>query len=261
MGGTTGTRSLAAYLRSFREPGGYLNFASYGPPSTVVVQAIARLAERASFGHPSGDLHAEDERAVAAVARVSGFSSSAVALTTSTSLGLLQVAFGLPRGEVLVSEAEFPANLYAWWRSEEAGLTRVRALPPLADDPLAPVTPERIAAAVGPDTVAVAISAVDSAPAPGPTSPASGRRSGTGCSSSTASRGSASSTSTGPRPTFSSQAVRSGCGRDGARDSSRCRLGRSIASVPSSAAGPGSRMPAGTTAARTARSREHGVSR
>lgn len=161
MGGTTGTRSLAAYLRSFREPGGYLNFASYGPPSTVVVQAIARLAERASFGHPSGDLHAEDERAVAAVARVSGFSSPAVALTTSTSLGLMQVAFGLPRGEVLVSEAEFPANLYAWWRSEEAGLTRVRALPPLADDPLAPVTPERIAAAVGPDTVAVAISAVD----------------------------------------------------------------------------------------------------
>lgn len=153
--------SLETYLRSFREPRGYLNFASYGPPSTAVVETIGRLAEQASFGHPSSDLHAEDRRAVAAVARVSGFAASGVALTTSTSLGLLQVAFGLPRGEVLVSEAEFPANLYAWWSSEEAGLTRVRALPPVADDPLAPVTPERVAVAVGPDTVAVAVSAVD----------------------------------------------------------------------------------------------------
>jgi selenocysteine lyase/cysteine desulfurase len=84
-----------------------------------------------------------------------------VALASSTSLGLMQVAFGLPRGDVLVSSAEFPSNLYAWWISEEAGLTTVRTLPPVAGQPLAPVTPERVATAVGPNTVAVAVSAVD----------------------------------------------------------------------------------------------------
>ncbi|QLD11944.1 aminotransferase class V-fold PLP-dependent enzyme [Microbacterium oleivorans] len=150
-----------AYLASFREPPGYLNFASYGPPSDAVVETIVDLARDASLGRSAAHLHAQDRRALDAVARLTGFSPEAVTLTTSTSLGLLQVAFGLPRGDVLVSEAEFPANLYAWWRSEEAGLTRVRSMPPVAGDALAPVTPERVAAAVGADTVAVAVSAVD----------------------------------------------------------------------------------------------------
>lgn len=153
--------SRDAYLSSFREPVGYLNFASYGPPSAAVVDTVADLTRRACLGEPSALLHAEDERALSAAARLSGFAPDAVTLTSSTSLGLLQVAFGLPRGEVLVSEAEFPSNLYAWWRSEEAGLTTVRTLPPRPDDPLAPVTPERVAAAVAPGTVAVAVSAVD----------------------------------------------------------------------------------------------------
>jgi len=78
-----------------------------------------------------------------------------VALASSTSLGLMQVAVGLPRGEVLVSSAEFLSNLYTWWRAEEAELTTVRTLPPIAGRPLAPVTSERVAAAVGPNTVAV----------------------------------------------------------------------------------------------------------
>jgi len=155
------TAALDAYLASFAEPVGYLNFGSYGPPSRDVVETIGRLASAASAGVPSSGLHAEDARALAAVARLSGFDRSGVALTSSTSLGLMQIAFGLPRGEVVVSSAEFPSNLYAWWRSEEAGLTRVRPLPPVAGQPLAAVTPERVAAAVGPDTVAVAVSAVD----------------------------------------------------------------------------------------------------
>nr|WP_289846030.1 aminotransferase class V-fold PLP-dependent enzyme [Curtobacterium sp. WW7] len=106
-------------------------------------------------------LHAEDQRALAAVGRLTGFDADGLTLTSSTSLGLMQVAFGLPRGEVLVSAAEFPSNLYAWWRSEEAGLTRVRPLPPVPVDPFAPITPERVAAALKPDTVAVSVSAVD----------------------------------------------------------------------------------------------------
>ncbi|MEH3088493.1 MAG: aminotransferase class V-fold PLP-dependent enzyme [Microbacterium arborescens] len=153
--------AIDAYLGSFQEAPGYLNFASYGPPSLDVVGTIGALAEDASLGRSAAQLHAQDRRAITAVSRLTGFHPDSVALTTSTSLGLLQVAFGLPRGEILVSEAEFPANLYAWWRSEEAGLTRVRALPLVAGEPLAPVTPERVAAAMRPETVAVAVSAVD----------------------------------------------------------------------------------------------------
>jgi selenocysteine lyase/cysteine desulfurase len=153
--------ALDTYLSSFAEPVGYLNFGSYGPPSRDVVETIGRLASAASAGVPSAGLHAEDERALAAVSRLAGFDRAGVALAGSTSLGLMKVAFGLPRGEVVVSEAEFPSNLYAWWRSEEAGLTTVRHLPPVPGQPLAPVTPERVADAVDPYTVAVAVSAVD----------------------------------------------------------------------------------------------------
>ncbi|MEV7874576.1 aminotransferase class V-fold PLP-dependent enzyme [Microbacterium sp. NPDC089188] len=149
------------YLAAFREPSGYLNFASYGPPSQAVVDTIGGLAQAAADGEASARLHAEDRRALAAVSRLSGFAPDAVTLTSSTSLGLFQIAFGLPPGEVLVSAAEFPSNLYAWWRSEEAGLTRVRTLPPVAGVPLAPVTAARVAEAVTADTVAVAVSAVD----------------------------------------------------------------------------------------------------
>ncbi|MGG7510715.1 aminotransferase class V-fold PLP-dependent enzyme [Plantibacter sp. YIM 135249] len=150
-----------AYLGSFSEPVGYLNFGSYGPPSKPVVETISRLAASAGEGVPSSGLHAEDERALAAVSRLTGFDRSAVALTSSTSMGLLQFAFGVPGGEVLVSAAEFPSNLYPWWRAEEAGILTVRTLPPAGGNALAPVTPERVADALTPDTVAVSVSAVD----------------------------------------------------------------------------------------------------
>ncbi|WP_423917994.1 aminotransferase class V-fold PLP-dependent enzyme [Frigoribacterium sp. 2-23] len=176
---TAGPAAGDEYLASFSEPVGYLNFGSYGPPSRPVVETITRLATQAGEGVPSSGLHAEDERALAAVARLTGFDRSAVALTSSTSLGLLQIAFGVPQGRVLVSTAEFPSNLYAWWRAEEAGRLTVQPLPAqgsgfggsglagpgLASEahPLDPVTPDRVAAALElfPDTVAVAVSAVD----------------------------------------------------------------------------------------------------
>ncbi|MEV7867718.1 aminotransferase class V-fold PLP-dependent enzyme [Streptomyces sp. NPDC088124] len=155
------TAELDDYLASFAEPTGYLNFGSYGPPSRAVVETIGRLTAEASAGVPSSGLHARDEHALAAVARLTGFDRGAVALTPSTSFGLLQIAFGLPRGAVLVSSAEFPSNLYAWWRARDAGLITVRTLPGVSGDGFAPVTPERVAASLTPDTVAVAVSAVD----------------------------------------------------------------------------------------------------
>lgn len=155
------TPALDRYLASFVEPVGYLNFGSYGPPSREVVETISRLASEASRGVPSARLHAEDQRALEAISRLTGVDRAGVTLTSSTSLGLMQIAFGLPRGEIIVASTEFPSNLYAWWRSEEAGLTKVRTLPAVDGQPLAPVTPERVADAVGPNTVAVAVSAVD----------------------------------------------------------------------------------------------------
>ena len=62
--------ALDTYLSSFAEPVGYLNFGSYGPPSRDVVETIGRLAAAASAGVPSSGLHAEDERALAAVSVV-----------------------------------------------------------------------------------------------------------------------------------------------------------------------------------------------
>ncbi|WP_156463341.1 hypothetical protein [Frigoribacterium sp. Leaf172] len=55
----------------------------------------------------------EDEQALAAVARLCGFDRGGVPLASSTYLGLMQVAFGLPRGEVLVSGAKFSSDLFA----------------------------------------------------------------------------------------------------------------------------------------------------
>lgn len=149
-----------AYLSSFSEGSGYLNFASYGPPSTAVVQAIHRLAADSSRGASSATLHQQDERALAAISRLSGFARQNVALTSSTSLGLMQIAFGLPPGAVLVSAQEFPANLYPWWRAEQAGVTTVRTLLP-SGDPLSSVTPDAVRSALAPEIVAVAVSAVD----------------------------------------------------------------------------------------------------
>ena len=245
--------ALDAYLASFAEPVGYLNFGSYGPPSRDVVETITRLATAASAGVPSSGLHAEDERALAAVARLSGLDESGVALASSTSLGLMQIAFGLPRGEVVVSSAEFPSNLYAWWRSEEAGLTTVRPLPVVPGQPLAPVTPERVADAVGPDTVAVAVSAVDFRT--GTVADLAGLREAVGDRLLVVDgiRASVCSTPTGPSPTPSSSVVRSGCGRGGVRGSWRCRRGLSRASVRFWVVGRVSRAPRGTTVCRTSR--------
>jgi hypothetical protein len=55
----------------------------------------------------------EDGQALAAVARLCGLGRGGVPLASSTYLGPMQVAFGLPRGEVLVSGAEFPTNFFA----------------------------------------------------------------------------------------------------------------------------------------------------
>ncbi|WP_382310080.1 aminotransferase class V-fold PLP-dependent enzyme [Herbiconiux sp. UC225_62] len=158
-GTATASAALVAYDAEFAEAPLYLNHASYGPPSRAVERTVHELVAAAVRGAPAGDLHAEDDRARAVIARLTGTAPERVALTTSTSQGLLQTAFGL-RGEVLVSLDEFPANVYPWRRAEEAGRLRLRALPSSGVEP-APVTPERVADALTPAVSALAVSAVD----------------------------------------------------------------------------------------------------
>ncbi|TIH39085.1 aminotransferase class V-fold PLP-dependent enzyme [Subtercola vilae] len=107
----------------------------------------------------SDRMHAEDLRARAAFARLSGFAFDAVSLIPHTSLGLFQVAFGIDRGTVLIGRSEFPANLYPWLRAAEIGLSRARLIGAVGQN----ITPSAIAEALAetPDVTAVTVSAVD----------------------------------------------------------------------------------------------------
>lgn len=151
--------ALASYQASFSEARGFLNFASYGPPSHAVRQRVTHLMELAADGGSGTNdtLYGENVRARESFARLSGFPVGNVGLTGSTSLGLFQVAFGLTGGSVLVSAGEFPANTYPWLRSRAAGRARVE----LVGGPGTRMTPDVVARSLTPDTVAVSVSAVD----------------------------------------------------------------------------------------------------
>ncbi|MBJ2121947.1 aminotransferase class V-fold PLP-dependent enzyme [Arthrobacter sp. MSA 4-2] len=150
---------LQEYAAAFRESGGYLNFASYGPPSRQVEETAADLLRTAAEGAvgTSEQLHLQDLRARQAFSRLSGFPVERVGLLPYTSLGLFQVAFGIGTGTVLVGAGEFPANLYPWLRANGLGLGAVHRLGAPGDR----VTVELVDQALTSDTVALAVSAVD----------------------------------------------------------------------------------------------------
>lgn len=148
----------ATYLAAFGEQPGYLNFASFGPPSQPVLETAAALMADAAEGAVgvSDRLHGEDVRARAAFSRLTGFAPENISLLPATSYGLFQLAFGL-QGKVLVSAGEFPANTYPWLRAQQAGLNEVAVM----GASLAFVTPELVAKELTADVTAVAVSAVD----------------------------------------------------------------------------------------------------
>lgn len=119
-----------AYLSQFSESPGYLDFARFGPPSAVVLDTTARLMDQVAAANWStvDSVMAQELRAKAAVARLSGSDTDHVVLLPNTSIGLFQAAFNAAPadGEVLVSGAEFPANTYPWERARSVGLARVR---------------------------------------------------------------------------------------------------------------------------------------
>src|SRR6185312_2850885 len=157
-GAGAGVRPISPrYLLQFSEQAGYLDFARFGPPSHAVLDATARLSEKATHAGPStvDELMREETRAKAAAARLCRSDIDHVVLQPHTSLGLMQAAFNAPGGTVLVSAAEFPANTYPWARAEQAGRLVVRRLP------AGYVTADRVAEALTDDISIVSVSAVD----------------------------------------------------------------------------------------------------
>lgn len=155
---TSPTPRFNRYLQQFSEDPGYLNHASYGPPSAAVLEWAAQsmaLAAEGSVGVLE-TLHRADLRAREAFARLSGFSFDNTFLVPGTSYGLFQLAFGVS-GTVLFSPGEFPANRYPWLRAQQAGISEFT----LMGEARTPVTAELVAANLTSRVTAVAVSAVD----------------------------------------------------------------------------------------------------
>ncbi len=157
-----GSISLEDYREHFSGSSGYLDFARYGPPSDVVSAASAASLATASHGVADIDALKEHENAaLETVARMTGRpSAESVTFASSTSAAITLVAMALQgdaRSRVLVSPREFPANVYPWVRAEGFGGPKVAWL----DTPEGKVTPDVVARALTPSTVALAVSAVD----------------------------------------------------------------------------------------------------
>lgn len=156
-------QALRAYLSASPCPPGYLDFARVGPLLTPARRA-RDAATRLVTDEPErlDDLEALAVTAAGLASELTGFSDDALVLSPSTSAALFQVAFALPPGEVLVSPFDFPANVQPWLRAQEHGGARVRWLVDPASAGRPRITPDLVAAALTPQTVAVAVSAVDS---------------------------------------------------------------------------------------------------
>ena len=110
----------------------YLNAASTGPqPASAVAAETAFTARRATPHRISfADQFDTLARCRAAIARLIGAGVDEVALAANTGAGLNLAAWGLPLGpgdEVVLSDGEFPANVYPWLAAARArGFTIVR---------------------------------------------------------------------------------------------------------------------------------------
>jgi cysteine desulfurase/selenocysteine lyase len=106
----------------------YLNNASIGPLPERTRLALESFNAKRTAPHllPDRDLQGGLADARAAAARLIGASADEIALSPNTSTGINVAARALPlaRGEiVLVSDREFPANVYPWLALEDLGVT------------------------------------------------------------------------------------------------------------------------------------------
>jgi selenocysteine lyase/cysteine desulfurase len=154
--------ALEEYRQHFSLAVGYLDFARFGPPPDLVLAASADALAFSARDHADIDVLKDGEtKSLATVARMTGRpSSDHVTFASSTSAANTLVAMALRGGDeahVLVSPAEFPANVYPWVRAQNFGGPRVRWL----ECPDGKVTTDAVANALTDTTVALAVSGVD----------------------------------------------------------------------------------------------------
>jgi cysteine desulfurase / selenocysteine lyase len=106
----------------------YLNHASIGPLPERTRLALDRFNLRRSAPHllPDREMFAMLADTRQKIARLIGASPDEIALAPNTTFGISMAARALPleRGDiVLVSDKEFPANVYPWMRLGDRGVT------------------------------------------------------------------------------------------------------------------------------------------
>ncbi|HEX9611915.1 MAG TPA: aminotransferase class V-fold PLP-dependent enzyme [Gemmatimonadales bacterium] len=105
----------------------YLNNASIGPIPERTRRAIDEFTAKRTAPHllPDRDLQAVLQQAREIVAQLVNAESAEIALASNTSHGLNLAARALPLAAgdvVLVSDKEFPANVYPWLRLKKLGI-------------------------------------------------------------------------------------------------------------------------------------------
>ncbi|BDZ63505.1 aminotransferase class V-fold PLP-dependent enzyme [Agromyces mangrovi Wang et al. 2018] len=152
--------SLDRFIDGFDEEPGYLDYARTGPLSRAVLEEGNVLADfLRRVRHGSLDVLAEqDLRLRTAVSTLTGFDVDRIAFQPNTTSGLLHAMFGLT-GNVLLSPDEFPSLPLAAVRAQEALHT---VQPTWLETDHGRVTPGQIRRQLADNTVAVAVSLVDS---------------------------------------------------------------------------------------------------
>ena len=115
----------------------YLNSASTGPLPERTIRVLERFNRMRGAPHllPDPDLFAIFTESRRLIARLINATPDEIALATNTSYGLNLAALALPleRGDVvLVSDKEFPANVYPWLHLRQHGI-EVELAPVTAD--------------------------------------------------------------------------------------------------------------------------------
>jgi selenocysteine lyase/cysteine desulfurase len=105
----------------------YLNSASTGPLPERTIRALERFNRMRGAPHllPDPDLFALFEESRRLISRLINATPDEIALATNTSYGLNLAALALPlrKGDiVLVSDREFPANVYPWLHLRQRGI-------------------------------------------------------------------------------------------------------------------------------------------
>lgn len=153
--------TIDQFALEFDEEPGYLDFGRVGPLARVVVEeesAHLDLLRKSRFGSLDAlwddDVEARLRRAVSAL---TGFEAPNIVFQPNTSIGLMEVMFGL-RGEVLLSPVEFPSAAFAAVRAADSiGVLRPRWL----ETDYGRVTAGTVKRQLTSDITAVAVSLVD----------------------------------------------------------------------------------------------------